>query len=98
MSRRHDGLIGFFKDLPFVLFIVSAVATILTFSILTIRWFVDSLWIFLLVLVLFLPGCTSFGLTPGYREKHPDLLENTRHFYSEPLNCCRRYRCSRGIH
>ena len=39
----------------------------------------------IIVLAMFLPGCNSFGLTPGYVEKYPDLLENTRHFYSEPL-------------
>jgi len=39
----------------------------------------------LIMLALCLPGCSSFGLTPGYVEKHPNLLENVRHFYSEPL-------------
>jgi hypothetical protein len=38
-----------------------------------------------LVVSIFLSGCTSFGLTPGYQEKYPDLLESTRHVYSEPL-------------
>lgn len=43
-----------------------------------------------------LSGCNSFGSTPGYQEKHPDLLEDTRHFYRDPLWLREFHRCKKG--
>lgn len=50
----------------------------------------------IILIALFLSGCDSFGSTPGYREKYPDLLEDSRHFYRDPLWLRKVHHCERG--
>jgi len=83
-QRREDNLKQLLLNLPFALYLYGVIAATFAMFVLSIKWLLECIPI-LIVWVMILPGCNSFGLTPGYREKHPDLLENVRHFYSEPL-------------